>query len=148
AVQVIDPAGRVAVARADLAQLPAAERLDAARALATAESSRPFDLAAGPLLRFTLVRLADEEHALVFALHHVVFDGWSTGVLARELSALYAGFAEGREPSLPDLPVQYADFAAWQRGWLRGEVLDAQVAYWRERLADAPPLLDLPTDRP
>ena len=96
----------------------------------------------------TLVRLADDEHALVFALHHVVFDGWSTGVLVREVSVLYAAFAEGREPSLPELPIQYADFAAWQRAWLSGEVLDAQVAYWRERLADAPPLLELPVDRP
>ncbi|HEX2081523.1 MAG TPA: amino acid adenylation domain-containing protein, partial [Longimicrobium sp.] len=148
AVQVIDPAGRVAVARADLSHLPEEERLEAARALATAESARPFDLAAGPLLRCTLVRLADEEHALVFALHHVVFDGWSAGVLVREASALYDAFSRGAASPLADLPVQYADFAAWQRGWLRGEVLEAQVAYWRERLAEAPPLLDLPTDRP
>ncbi|HEX6042686.1 non-ribosomal peptide synthetase [Longimicrobium sp.] len=146
--QVIDPNGTAALTRVDLSHVAPEEREARLRTLAAAEAAAPFDLAAGPLLRSTLVRLWDDEHALLFTLHHVISDGWSTGVLAREVSALYAAFAEGREPALPPLPVQYADYAAWQRAWLAGPVLDAQLAWWRARLAGAPPLLDLPTDRP
>ena len=116
--------------------------------LAYEEAARPFDLARGPLLRASLVRRGPEDHVLLFDLHHVVCDGWSMQVLARELSALYDAHARGEEPRLPGLPVQYADFAAWQRRWLRGEALEEHFAYWRERLAGAPPLLDLPLDRP
>ncbi|HEX2079055.1 MAG TPA: amino acid adenylation domain-containing protein, partial [Longimicrobium sp.] len=153
AVQVIDPAGPVRIERVDLMHLPeaerlTAERLTAARELAAREQARPFDLAAGPLLRCTLVRLADDDHALLITLHHIVSDGWSTGVLVREASALYGAFSGGAASPLSDLPIKYADFAAWQRAWLSGEVLDAQVAYWRARLAGAPPLLEIPTDRP
>ncbi|MFC4047938.1 amino acid adenylation domain-containing protein, partial [Dactylosporangium siamense] len=100
-----------------------------------------FDLAAGPLFRATLVRLAEDRHVLVIAKHHVISDEWSTGILLREFAALYAG------EKLPELPVQYADFAVWQRQWLTGDVLEAQVGYWRDRLADAP-TLELPADRP
>ncbi|HEU0079692.1 MAG TPA: amino acid adenylation domain-containing protein, partial [Longimicrobiaceae bacterium] len=100
------------------------------------------DLERGPLLRSTLLRLAGDDHVALFTLHHIVSDGWSMGVLTREVSALYAGL------ELPELAVQYADFAVWQRGWLRGEVLEAQLAFWRERLCGAPPLLEVPTDRP
>ncbi|HET7233763.1 MAG TPA: amino acid adenylation domain-containing protein [Longimicrobium sp.] len=148
AAQVIDPAGPVQLARVDLSDRPADEREAALRTLVAEEALRPFDLAAGPLMRSTLVRLGDEDHALLFTLHHIISDGWSTAILVREVAELYGAFTEGRAPSLPDLPVQYADYAAWQRGWLRGEVLEAQVAYWRQRLAGAPPVLDLPTDRP
>ncbi|HST61990.1 MAG TPA: amino acid adenylation domain-containing protein, partial [Longimicrobium sp.] len=109
---------------------------------------RPFDLAAGPLLRSTLVRLGPDEHALLFTLHHVVSDAWSMDVLVRDVSELYAAFAEGRDPVLPALPLQYADYAAWQRAWLQGGVLEAQLGYWTARLAGAPPLLEIPTDRP
>ncbi|HEU4561817.1 MAG TPA: amino acid adenylation domain-containing protein [Longimicrobium sp.] len=146
--QVIDPAGPVRLARVELSDRPDDEREAALRALVTEEALRPFDLAAGPLLRSTLVRLGDEDHALLFTLHHIISDGWSTAILVREVAELYGAFTEGRVPSLPDLPVQYADYAAWQRGWLHGEVLEAHVAYWRQRLAGAPPVLDLPTDRP
>ncbi|HST57838.1 MAG TPA: condensation domain-containing protein, partial [Longimicrobium sp.] len=146
-LQVIDAPGPVHVPLVDLAGVDDDRRAAALRALAAAEGARPFDLAAGPLLRCTLVRLADEEHALLFVMHHVVSDGWSLSVLVREVSALYDAFAAGRAPSLPPLPVQYADFAVWQRGWLTGPVLDAQVAYWRGALADVPPL-ELPLDRP
>ncbi|HEX2077116.1 MAG TPA: condensation domain-containing protein, partial [Longimicrobium sp.] len=145
--QVIDPAGPVPIDRVDLSGDAEAERESALRALAAAEAARPFDLSAGPLLRCTLVRLADREHALLFTLHHVVGDGWSTGILAREVSALYAGFAEGREPSLPDLPIQYADYAAWQRAWLSPERVGEQLAYWRERL-EGVPALELAADHP
>ncbi|HKH43542.1 MAG TPA: amino acid adenylation domain-containing protein, partial [Thermoanaerobaculia bacterium] len=132
----------------DLSRLPEAEREAAARALARAEGERPFDLRRGPLLRLLLVGLGARDHLLLITLHHVVSDGWSTGVLIREVTALYEAFSEGRAAPLPELPVQYADFAVWQREWLRGEVLEEQLGVWRRRLAGAPQVLDLPTDRP
>jgi amino acid adenylation domain-containing protein len=113
-----------------------------AERLVREEAARPFDLARGPLLRAALLRLGEREWMALLTLHHVVSDGWSVGVLVREIAALYAG------KTLPELPVQYADFAVWQRGWLRGEVLAAQIAWWREALEDAPPVADLPLDRP
>ncbi|HEX8244805.1 MAG TPA: condensation domain-containing protein, partial [Longimicrobium sp.] len=109
---------------------------------------RPFDLARGPLFRAELLRIGEGDHALVMATHHVASDGWSHGIFYRELTALYAAFAEGRPSPLADLPVRYADYAAWQRAWLTGEVLERQVGWWRERLAGAPAMLELPTDRP
>ncbi|HEX6041561.1 condensation domain-containing protein, partial [Longimicrobium sp.] len=146
-VQVIDPPGGVPLPVVDLAGLPAARREAVLRALSAAEALRPFDLAAGPLLRGTLARLGPGDHALLFVMHHVVSDGWSMSVLVREVSALYAAFAGGRAPALPPLPVQYADYAAWQRARMAGGVLDAQLAYWRGALADLP-ALELPLDRP
>ncbi len=122
-------------------------REQTATRLAGAERTRPFDLARGPLLRTLLLRLDEAEHALLFTLHHIVSDGWSTGLLVREVSELYTARVEQRAPALPELEVQYADYAAWQRSWLTGEVLEAQLAWWRERLAGAPPVLELPTDR-
>ncbi|HSU81610.1 MAG TPA: amino acid adenylation domain-containing protein, partial [Thermoanaerobaculia bacterium] len=116
--------------------------------LAGEHARRPFDLAAGPLLRCALVRLGEAEHAALLNQHHIVSDGWSTGVLVHEIVTLYGAFVAGRPSPLPELAVQYADFAVWQRGWLAGEVLEGQVSYWRERLAGVPSLLDLPTDRP
>jgi amino acid adenylation domain-containing protein len=148
AAQVIDPPAPAHLVRVDLSDRPAAERESALLALAAEEALRPFDLSTGPLLRSTLVRLGEEDHGLLFTLHHIVSDGWSTAILVREIGAFYGAFTAGRTASLPPLPVQYADYAAWQREWLRGEVLDAQVAYWRERMAGAPPVLELPTDRP
>jgi amino acid adenylation domain-containing protein/non-ribosomal peptide synthase protein (TIGR01720 family) len=133
---------------ADLAALPAARRAAEARRLATAAARRPFDLGRGPLLRAHLVRLAAEEHHLLLTQHHIVSDGWSAGVTARELAALYAGYRSGAPPLLPDLPIQYADFALWQREWLQGETLARQLAYWRRQLAGAPAVLSLPADRP
>ncbi|HEU0079559.1 MAG TPA: condensation domain-containing protein, partial [Longimicrobiaceae bacterium] len=147
-VQVIHPPAPVVVPRTELRALPPALREREARRLAGEEALRPFDLAAGPLLRVRALRLDGEEWALLFTLHHVVGDGWSLGVFVRELSELYGALSEGRAPELPPLPVQYADYAVWQRGWLSGAVLEAQLAYWRERLRGAPPLLELPTDRP
>ncbi len=147
-VQVVLDAAPAEIRVADLRALPAAEREEAAVRLAQEEALRPFDLAAGPLLRSSLLRLDEEEWGLLFNLHHVVSDGWSMGVLVREVSALYAAYADGREPGLPELPVQYADYAAWQRAWLVGEALERRLAWWRAQLAGAPPLLELPTDRP
>ncbi|MEW5929568.1 MAG: non-ribosomal peptide synthase/polyketide synthase, partial [Gemmatimonadota bacterium] len=147
-VQVVRDAAPAGPGTVDLRRLPAEARGGEARRLAGEEALRPFDLSRGPLLRSALLRLGDREHVLCFTLHHVVSDGWSTGVLVREVAALYGALARGEAPELPELPVQYADYAVWQRGWLRGEVLEAQLAWWKERLAGAPPLLEIPTDRP
>ncbi|MET0396506.1 MAG: condensation domain-containing protein, partial [Longimicrobiaceae bacterium] len=147
-VQVVLPAGPVRVPVADLSGLPGGVREALARRLAMEESARPFDLARGPLLRASLLRLAADEWGLVFNLHHVVSDGWSMGVLSREVSALYNAFSAGLPSPLEPLAVQYPDYAVWQRERISGEALEAQVRFWREALAGAPPLLELPTDRP
>jgi amino acid adenylation domain-containing protein len=147
AVQVIAPAAAVPLPRVDLRALPAARREAEARRLAAAESWRPFDLARGPLLRALLVRLDGNEHVLSLTIHHIVADGWSLGILMRELSHCYAAVVAGPARPLPELPVQYADYAVWQREWLQGEALERQLAYWRARLAGMPDL-ELPADRP
>src|SRR5204863_1377354 len=106
-----------------------------------------FDLERGPLFKARLLRLGDSEHWLLLTLHHIVTDGWSAGVMRRELSALYEAFCEKSAPPLPELPVQYADYAVWQRESLQGKALEAQLAYWKQALAGLP-VLELPTDRP
>jgi amino acid adenylation domain-containing protein len=147
-VQVILPFAGFTLPVEDLGGMDEAEREAAVLRRAREEAARPFDLAAGPLFRAVLLRLADDEHVLLLGMHHVVTDGWSQGILVRDLSELYAAFAEGRDPVLPALPVQYADYAVWQRRQLQGAALEGQLAYWRARLADAPALLELPTDHP
>ncbi|HEX6910466.1 MAG TPA: condensation domain-containing protein, partial [Longimicrobium sp.] len=147
-VQVVLDAMPVPVPVIDLGAHPAEGREAELRRLASQEVVRPFDLAQGPLLRATVVRLDDADWAILFTMHHVVSDGWSMQVLVDEVSALYGALQAGREPALPPLPLQYADYAVWQRGWLKGEVVDAQLAWWRGQLAGAPPLLELPTDFP
>ncbi|HEJ7025372.1 TPA: amino acid adenylation domain-containing protein [Serratia marcescens] len=119
-----------------------------ARQLAQRLTEAPFDLTQGPLVRAALIRLADEEHLFLLTCHHIISDGWSTGILLRELGALYGAFRRGDADPLPPLPLQYADYAAWQRRYLTPERLAAQAQYWRETLSDAPALLTLPTDRP
>ena len=146
--QRVLPYDGLAVPAVDLSALPEVRRETELRRLTAAEAARPFDLSAGPVLRTTLLRTAAREHAVLLTVHHIASDGWSTGVLVREVSALYAAFAAGQPSPLPELAVQYGDFAAWQRRWLEGEVLERQVEHWRGRLAGLPPLLDLPTDRP
>ncbi|MEM7583892.1 MAG: amino acid adenylation domain-containing protein [Acidobacteriota bacterium] len=131
----------------DLRRLPAPARRRAADRQAAMDAHRPFDLRRGPPVRFALLRLREDEHLLLTNFHHVISDGWSTGVLLRELAALYEAFLDGRPSPLPALPVQYADFALWQRWWLAGEALDKQIDYWRRQLAGAPNLLELPADR-
>ncbi|HSF43384.1 MAG TPA: amino acid adenylation domain-containing protein, partial [Thermoanaerobaculia bacterium] len=147
-VQVIEPARPSSLPLADLSGLPEAARYPEALRLARAEARRPFDLESGPVLRTTLVRLGAEEHHLLVTLHHIAGDGWSLGLLARDIAAFYRDLAAGRPSSLPDLPIQYADFAAWQRRWLQGEALEAELGHWRDRLRGAPALLELPIDRP
>ncbi len=115
--------------------------------LATEDARRPFDLARGPLLRTSLLKLGPAEWVFLLSMHHIVCDGWSSSVFSRELTAIYSDFAAGRSCSLPDLPVQYSDYAHWQRDWLSGPRLDRQLDYWRERLTDLV-ALDLPTDHP
>ncbi|MFP5287693.1 MAG: condensation domain-containing protein, partial [Thermoanaerobaculia bacterium] len=147
-VQVILPAGGWTLPVVDLKALPEPMREREARELAGAEAGRPFDLARGPLLRTALLALGPEEHLLLVSMHHIVSDGWSMGVLIREMKALHEAMRAGRPSPLPELPVQYADFAVWQRSWLAGEALERQLAWWRERLRGAPAVLDLATDRP
>ncbi|HEV3050732.1 MAG TPA: condensation domain-containing protein, partial [Longimicrobium sp.] len=147
-VQVIAPFGGFVLPVEDLSALGDADREAAVERRAGEEARWAFDLAAGPLFRAVLLRLGSDEHVLLLTVHHIVSDGWSMGVLYRELSALYEAYREGRDSPLPELGVQYADFAVWQREHLRGEVLDRQLAYWKERLAGAPELLEVPTDHP
>jgi len=141
-VQMIQPEAALAIAASDLSHLPAEEREDALARLAEDEARRPFDLRRAPLLRVQSVRLAEDDHAVLVTVHHIVSDGWSMGVLVDEIAALYSGAA------LPELPVQYADYAVWQRGWLAGEHLDAELAHWRETLAGASTVLEVPADHP
>ncbi|MBV9107910.1 MAG: AMP-binding protein, partial [Gemmatimonadetes bacterium] len=147
-VQVIAPFSGFTLPIVDLSRLAEAEREATMQRRVTDEAARPFDLSAGPLFRAALLQLGAEDHVLLLSMHHIVGDGWSMGVFFRELSALYEAYREGGESPLPELPVQYADYAVWQREHLRGEALERQLAYWRERLAGAPELLELPTDHP
>ena len=132
----------------DLVELPEAERFDQARKMVSDDAQQPFDLTQLPLLRVKLLRLAPNEHILLLVMHHIISDGWSMGIFFRELAALYEAFSKGTTSPLAELPVQYADFAVWQRQWLSGEVLQTQLNYWQQQLAGAPPILELPTDRP
>src|SRR6266496_5255753 len=148
-VQVIHPASNFKLAEVDLRNLPEAERESEALRLAAEDIMRPFDLAHGPLLRAMLVRLGDEDYRLFMALHHIIFDAVSLNhIFLPELHALYEAFSRGKPSPLPDLPIQYADFAVWQRQWLQGNLLADQLAYWKQQLAGAPVALNLPTDRP
>src|SRR6266536_3150271 len=130
-VQVVAPATAVSLPVIDLQSLSPVERESRAREIAVEEAVRSFDLARGPLFRAALLRLSEQEHLLVLIMHHIISDGWSAGVLYRELSTLYAASAAGRPSPLPDLPIQYPDYAVWQRDRLQGEVLEAQLSYWR-----------------
>ncbi|TXS41851.1 amino acid adenylation domain-containing protein, partial [Streptomyces sp. or43] len=143
--QVIDPPAEFPLPVVDLSGC--AEPVREAERLAFLDTMAPFRLADGPLVRATLIRLGEGQHLLALMMHHVVSDEWSARILRRELVTLYEAFRAGEPDPLPPLAVQYADFAAWQRAWLDGDVLEGQLAYWTEQLAEAP-VLDLPTDRP
>jgi aspartate racemase len=147
-VQDIAPAVEARLPVVDLGSVPLDDREAHARRLTSEEARRPFDLARGPLVRATLFLLEEEVHILLLTMHHIVSDAWSMGIFFRELVALYGAYSAGKPSPLRDLPIQYADFAVWQREWLQGEVLDAHLSYWKEQLAGAPALLELPTDRP
>lgn len=145
--QVVSPATNLSLPRIDLRHLPPDERRQEAFRLAQAEGRQSFDISRGKLLRILLLQLADDEHILTINMQHTIADAWSYGVMARELTQLYEAFATGTPAQLPDLYIQYTDFASWQRQWLQGKQLHDQLAYWRQQLADAP-ILQLPTDFP
>ncbi|HEY0735976.1 MAG TPA: condensation domain-containing protein, partial [Herpetosiphonaceae bacterium] len=152
-MQIIAPHTPIDLPYIDLRSLASAEREATAQELADEDARRPFDLAQGPLLRITLIQLDDTAFRVLFTTHHIIFDGWSTGLLVGELWRLYSAFARGEQPALPELPVQYADYAVWQRSWFHGQVLERKLHYWKSQLGrensrGAVPLLDLPTDRP
>jgi hypothetical protein len=147
-VQVIAPAEMTGLPSVDLSGLPAPEREARARTLIDAESCRPFSLTDESGLRVRVLRLDEHAHIILFTMHHIVSDSWSVSVLVREMAALYEAFSNGRPSPLAELPIQYADFAVWQRQWLQGDELEKQQSYWKRQLAGAPPFLKLPTDRP
>jgi len=146
--QVIVPELSITPRLIDLSKLAQDAQQAKAQQLATEEAQQPFDLSQAPLFRVSLVKLNDAEHNVLFTMHHIISDGWSVGVLVQEVAALYEAISRGEPSSLADLPIQYADFAVWQRDWLQGEILEKQLNYWTEQLKDSPPVLDLPTDLP
>ncbi len=130
----------------DLRGLETGKRNRKVLQLATEEAQKPFNLAQGPLLRTTLLRISDKEYVFLLTISHIISDGWSMGVFFRELTAIYGAFIIGASSPLPELPIQYADFAVWQRQWLQGDTLEEQIDYWKQRLAGLP-VLRMPTDR-
>ncbi|MEH1884258.1 amino acid adenylation domain-containing protein [Nostoc sp.] len=146
--QIIQTETNWTVCVVDLQHLSTAEQEIALQQLAQQQAIQPYDLVKQALVRATLIVLSETENALLVCMHHIVFDGWSMGVFVQELAALYNAYSQGQSPSLASLPIQYADFAIWQRNWLQGDVLHSQLSYWQQQLAKAPALLSLPTDRP
>ncbi|MEO8425575.1 MAG: amino acid adenylation domain-containing protein [Verrucomicrobiota bacterium] len=147
-VQAISDKSSIDFSFRDLNCLPEEKREEEVQRLFREESERPFDLATGPLFRAKCIRMSSDDHALFLTLHHIVCDGWSMRVLFRELAALYDAFTHGKYSPLADLPIQYADYAVWQRQWLQGEVLESQLSYWKKQLGDGHIGLELPIDRP
>jgi amino acid adenylation domain-containing protein len=146
--QVFNPRLAIPLPLIDLQPGDPAERESQARQLIDAETQRPFDLAHGPLFRTTLLRLGPQEHIVLVMVHHIVFDAWSLGVLVQEAAELYQAAVAGDPPAPPPLPIQYADFAHWERAWLRPQVIQGELEYWKNKLAGAPPVLELATDYP
>ncbi|WDD36886.1 amino acid adenylation domain-containing protein (plasmid) [Nostoc sp. UHCC 0926] len=147
-VQVIAESLTLNLSVVDLTELLESEREIACQQLATAEAIQPFDVANSGLIRASVLKLTELEHVLLLTFHHIVFDAWSMGVLMQELATIYSALCNNLPPELPELPIQYADFAIWQRRWLQTEVLQTQLDYWKQLLKNAPTLLELPTDRP
>ena len=147
-VQVILPSLTLTLEVVDLSGLDEDQREAEAMRRVAEDGRQPFDLTRAPLLRPVLLKLADDDHVLLFSMHHIISDVWSRGVLIRELRALYLAFSRKQSSPLPELPLQYADYAAWQRNWLRDETLESQLSYWKNQLEGAPAVLELPTDRP
>src|ERR1041384_2792292 len=146
AVQVVAAPASLTLPVTDLSELPLRERDAQLDEMLTCEAHEPFDLARGPLLRMKLARQAADVHVLLLTMHHIVADGWSLDLFLRELAILYQAYAEGMESPLPPLPIQYADFASWQRTWLKDEKFNSLLDYWVKQLKGAPPVLELPTD--
>ena len=147
-VPVVTPRLEVKLQIRDLSSLPEDEREASEQSLLHKEAATPFDLAHGPLIRTTLVKLSDQQHIFLVVMHHITSDGWSLVLFFKELSAIYEALSRGEQNPLPNLEVQYADYAAWQREWLQGDVLERQLSYWTRQLGGELPVLQLPTDRP
>lgn len=147
-VQIIGPAAPVPLRVRDLRIMPESERESAALTIIGEETKRHFDLIQGPCWRPSLLQFDEDNHILHVTFHHIVTDGWSTAVFFKEVQELYESFVRGAASPLPELPIQYLDFAAGQRVWLQGPTLQSQLSYWKRQLAEAPPLLQLPTDHP
>lgn len=147
-VQIISEHHPIHFHQIEIAHLPEAEQQDHLRQMLRQQALQPFDLKKGPLLRIDLIRMAAEDHVLVIAMHHIVSDAWSMNILVREIVALYEAYSSGKQPDLPSLPIQYADFAVWQRNWLQGELLAEQLEYWKQQLGNSAAVLELPADRP
>ena len=130
----------------DLTEVPERERESHALRLATDEGKKPFDLSEGPLFRALLFRLESESYSLLLVMHHIITDGWSISRLFRDVTTSYAAFIKNADPDLPDLPIQYSDYAQWQRDYMTGEVLQGEIEYWKNTLEGAQTLLELPTD--
>src|SRR5262249_16899541 len=145
--QSVDGLEPVPFLEIDLTSLPVEQREVEAIALEAAEARKPFDLSRGPLLRVTLIRLDPQDHVLLLTIHHIVSDAWSLGILFKEVSLLYRAFLERKSSPLPELRIQYGDYAVWQRGLLRGEILERQLSYWRRELAGAPEVFELASGR-
>ncbi len=148
AIQKIIPELRISLPIVDLQHLPIVERAQEVQRLEVENAQQPFDLTQAPLLRLLLLRLTEEEHILLVTMHHIISDAWSAGVFIHEVSALYEAFLTGKPSLLPELPIQYADYAVWQHHYLQRERLDSQLAYWKQQLENAKTLLELPTDKP
>ncbi|MDB6066123.1 MAG: non-ribosomal peptide synthetase [Pedosphaera sp.] len=146
--QAFDGEANLQIQFEDLADHPASDRGSEMKRWALAEAKRPFNLDEGRLLRATLLWLRPEEHVLILNMHHIISDEWLLKVLFRELGEFYASFVQGTPAPLPDLPIQYGDFAVWQREWLEGHGFEKQLCFWKEQLSGRPSAIDLPTDRP
>jgi amino acid adenylation domain-containing protein len=147
-VQIIEPTLMIPLQGKDLTEMPEEQRETEARRLITVQAMRPFDLQRPPLVRAYLLRLSSTDHVLQLTMHHIISDAWSAGIFLQELTVLYDAFCEGKASPLPELRVQYADYAAQERGWLQDKVLEKHLAYWRKHLKGAPPVIELPLDRP
>jgi amino acid adenylation domain-containing protein len=146
-IQVISPSLRINLPVDDLTSLPSVLRIETGKRIAGEEATRPFDLASGPLVRTRLLKLGVMEYIFLLTMHHIVCDGWSMGLFSRELTTLYAAYAAGKPSPLPELPIQYADYASWQRNWLQGDVLERHLSYWKQQMTGLAPL-EMPADRP
>ncbi len=147
-MQVIAAVKEIALPVVDLSEMPEGDRAEALNRIVQEEKLGPFDLSMGPLLRIKLLCQASDQHILLITMHHIISDGWSMEVLFRELEGLYTSFCSTQQRSMPDLPVQYADYAVWQHAWLEGETIENHLNYWKEVLRGAPPVLELPMDHP
>ncbi|MCD4691423.1 MAG: amino acid adenylation domain-containing protein, partial [Calditrichales bacterium] len=147
-LQALTPVLTLQIPVEDISHLPTKEREDKTIELATQEARKPFNLEKGPLMRVSVIKVSDTGHVILSTMHHIISDGWSIGVLVTEITQLYDAFSKGQPSTLPKLPIQYPDYAAWQKKYLEGEVFEKQLDFWKEHLFSIPPVLELPTDRP